>query len=1157
MAGFSFDEAVSKLRATPRGKEASMYGPLRDLFIHVLGYPASDVDIDTTGEGGRPDVTVRAPSGLLDGKGRVAKIDWIVVEAKDERGCFANAASRESIFEKKAKYVGSHTAYFVMVEPDAWVVRPVAGMVLSAEGDQVIELDGLTETVFRERLHALQAQMGGISIQLERFRAGDLSMIGIEKLDAPDPNSSKTVQNRIRLSRKRFFQQVRDATSHLQQAVAVALKRCGPELERYRQAGHAFGQEFGECAPKFDGHTLWISASPEGPDASRRHDREASRLRREFAKAPHLARLALQGLPDFQARTGVEDNKLTELFAIETANLILARVLLLRFFEDHGFFEETRYVCNGGVEAFQKTRTYFKSSYAKLLEHAYQAGSRLYASAFDETELDWIFGVNDETLSSAIEWTLFRFARYDFTTVKGDILTGIYDRFMDRAQRKKLGEFYTPPSIARYMIKRLGITRDSRVLDPACGSGTFLIESYREMVGRDVDRGAAEYADVLETLDRIAGNDLNTFSAVLAQIQLLWQLLGLKNDIDREGFPDVLVTAKVNSLVERDHWTVLDRFAEIDRADYDAVIGNPPYVRAERSAQALDRRSQLEFERGRLGFAGVSPKINAFALFLYRALDRWCKPASEGVAAGRVAFVLPVTLFDGNEFADLRRLFMLGQRWTIVEVIDLEVIYKKVFDADVLPAIFIAENRPARSEDMVSIRFADHSCVHHREGDALAEFNFDALALQSIPYADLFSPDGRILTRLTPTRLAVLRKLWAQPTLEVAAKAYWVRKQGSRIVEWVDHDPGNAEKWELRRMVAGGIAFRGSRVEKTDGHDVYKGENIVAAELQGEPAMASVALGAADDRSLWAYESLLPERGYALAQVAHSPNACSFNSKKQAFTNTATLFFPREDLAGVPFDLLLLSNVYVWFHALAARMGILRQLRSHIYPTNLKFLPWSEGLVEQAARLEALRQPLKEACAARMHSEAALKVALAELNLLTLKQRLLKDPEARASWGDNFDLPDYEVAIGEVSIKETDDGWAVNLSPDLYDWLEVSNEDFALGMKVALGQQRGMSLSKSELLNLAIPCGDADVARWEKTVEAHGEAQLTAQMQARLAELDGIVGSALGLSEGDLVEIRRDLMVDPFLQGVRPRYPGTVTRKQGFRTGLDAEDRYE
>lgn len=40
-------------------------------------------------------------------------------------------------------------------------------------------------------------------------------------------------------------------------------------------------------------------------------------------------------------------------------------------------------------------------------------------------------------------------------------------------------------------------------------------------------------------------------------------------------------------------------------------------------------------------------------------------------------------------------------------------------------------------------------------------------------------------------------------------------------------------------------------------------------------------------------------------------------------------------------------------------MGVLRTLRSPIYPTNLKFLPWSEALDEQAERLEALRQPTR------------------------------------------------------------------------------------------------------------------------------------------------------------------------------------------------------
>ena len=234
-----------------------------------------------------------------------------------------------------------------------------------------------------------------------------------------------------------------------------------------------------------------------------------------------MARLALDGLPAFQARTGVAPEKLFSLFAIETANLILMRVLLLRFFEDHGFFGPRRYVCNGGIHAFQKMREYFNASYTRLLEQAYKDASTLYAAAFDETELDWVFGSADAELSRAIEWTLFEFSRYDFRTIKGDILTGIYDRFMDRDKRKEMGEFYTPPSIARYIVQRLGIQRGDRIFDPACGSGTFLIEAYREVAGRDVDRGAADFEDVAAALEKICGNDLNTFSSVLAQIQNL------------------------------------------------------------------------------------------------------------------------------------------------------------------------------------------------------------------------------------------------------------------------------------------------------------------------------------------------------------------------------------------------------------------------------------------------------------------------------------------------------------------------------------------------------------------------------------------------------------------------------------------------------------
>ncbi len=1159
---FSYDATIEKLRQTPAGREASMYGPLRDLFVHVLGYPATDINIDTAGEMGRPDLTVEAPSGFVDAMGREAKIGWIVVEAKDERGCFTNVITREKIFAEKAKYIGVHTAFFVMVEPEVWVIRSVAGGLLAADADIVISLSGCSEHELRERAWPLSCALAGVSRELARFRDGDVTLIGVEKLSVPGVHLDSlppAQRNRLRLTRKRFFDQVRDATRHLQDAVTGALARIQPDIMAFQKDAADFWHQFERPAENgFDARTLTLQGRPMGPDASRHHDRDAARLRRKFAKSPTIARLAIQGLPEFQRRTGADDDKVQTLFAIETANLILARILLLRFFEDHGFFGKIRYVCNGGIAAFQNMKNYFQASYASLLEKAYAEGSRLYASAFDQTELDWIFGPSDAPLSSAIEWTMFRFARFDFATIKGDILTGIYDRFMDRDQRKRMGEFFTPPSIARYMVNRLGVDRHCRVLDPACGSGTFLLEGYRRMVGYDVERGAAEYQDVLAAMAHIAGNDLNTFSSVLTQIQLLWQILSFKEDMERDGFPDILVSAKANSLVSKDCLRAMERFGEIDVPEYDAVIGNPPYVRAERSDQDLDPASRRDFEGGRAGFHGISSKMNVYGLFLYRALDRWCKPASaDGMGAGKVAFVLPISLFDSHDMRELRDLFQVGGRWTIREIVDMELIWKKVFDAKALPAIFIAENRPATTNDVVSIRFADYSCVRAASSmDAVDEFAIEDLPESMVPYPDIFSADGRILTRLTPKRLRIVHKLLENATLGEAAKPYWVRKDGSRIVEWRDHLPNDALRWELRSFCSGGLAFRGSKNQHAQGINVYKGENIIATELQGEAALDHADVANVDDPGPWKYADILPNVGYALAGVAHCANAVKFDPRMIAFTNTVTLFFPRDDLIHVPFDLLMLSNVYVWYYALVARMGILDTQRSHIYPSNFAMLPWNEAFVDAADELENMRERVVQACRNRIDAEQSLRTALSGLNLPTLKQRVQANASAKLSWSDGFSEKDYEVEIGAPVVLDQEDGYLVNLANGLLDWVFCNQQDITWGLATALRQKKGRSLNKSDLFNLPIPLTDIELEQWNAVVIHYQEDVLEQEMLSALNALDQVVGQCLGLAPADIAEIQRDLREDPFLKGIRPRYPGTITRKQGFRSSLGSSERY-
>ena len=416
----------------------------------------------------------------------------------------------------------------------------------------------------------------------------------------------------------------------------------------------AFKEKYTEA--HFDPYRLIASAKQPSYELAMNYGGDVARLNRKLKKAGSIARLALDGPPEFRGRANAKDEKQAlEMFATETANLILARILLIRFFEDHGFFGKNRFLCNGGVEAFQKLREKFTFGYTRLLKMAYEKAQALYAAAFDETELDWVFATNDPNLSNAIEWAMYQLSRYDFTTVKGDILTGVYDRFLDREQRKKFGEYYTPPSIARYIVDRLELEPEDRFMDPACGSGTFLIERYQQVVGEDVDKGLANYFEVVVALERLAGNDLNTFSAILAQIQILWHVLSFRDDlIEADEFPDIAISDKANNIVRPGvEFALHGRFVELDRREYGGVGGNPPYVRPERSG-AIDDSTREYFESNFERWPGISAEANLYALFIYRALDSWCRPPNKWLAKwvllSRWQFAVPtrMAIFAGS-----------------------------------------------------------------------------------------------------------------------------------------------------------------------------------------------------------------------------------------------------------------------------------------------------------------------------------------------------------------------------------------------------------------------------------------------------------------------------------------------------------------------------
>ena len=111
-----------------------------------------------------------------------------------------------------------------------------------------------------------------------------------------------------------------------------------------------------------------------------------------------------------------------------------------------------------------------------------------------------------------------RIARFDWTDAPPDIAAILYETVIPPDERRRLGEYYTPDWLARTMVREL-VTDPlkQRVLDPACGSGTFIVEAVNHFMEHAEREGLAgeELFDRLH--DAVTGIDVHPVAVHLAR----------------------------------------------------------------------------------------------------------------------------------------------------------------------------------------------------------------------------------------------------------------------------------------------------------------------------------------------------------------------------------------------------------------------------------------------------------------------------------------------------------------------------------------------------------------------------------------------------------------------------------------------------------------
>jgi type I restriction-modification system DNA methylase subunit len=282
---------------------------------------------------------------------------------------------------------------------------------------------------------------------------------------------------------------------------------------------------------------------------------------------------------------------------------IILRSLFLLYLEDRGATDEKFYskIRDGAKSYFDilEDDNAAYCLYRELEEHfngnvfTVEKGESISCAQLQQIKKCFISG-NDGTLQTELfeDWKLF-----DFSIIQIELLSEIYENFLfetDPELKKKTGTYYTPPTLVEFMLnEKLPISKNEKdynikILDPACGSGIFLVESYKRLVKRYENHHNEKLTDfsILKRLltDNIFGIELHSqaikvaaFSLYLALVdnldpKTLWQNKKLPNLINNPD--DKSLKEQGGNLFCRD--TILQN-QEIEKIKFDLVVGNPPF----------------------------------------------------------------------------------------------------------------------------------------------------------------------------------------------------------------------------------------------------------------------------------------------------------------------------------------------------------------------------------------------------------------------------------------------------------------------------------------------------------------------------------------------------------------------------------------------------
>ena len=470
------------------------------------------------------------------------------------------------------------------------------------------------------------------------------------------------------------------------------------------------------------------------------------------------------------------------------------RIVFLRICEDRG------------IEEYGRLQTQLNGTnvYKRLVQLFSQADDRYNSGLFhfqrekerheEPDKLTPNISIDDKPLKDIINRLYYPESPYEFSVLSADILGQVYEQFLGKVirltaghqakveekpeVRKAGGVYYTPKYIVDYIVKNTvgKLVEDKKpkeveklkILDPACGSGSFLLGAYQYLldwhlkwyIDNEPDKWAktkqpsiyqgpspdpntpnwnlttSEKKRIL--LNNIYGVDIDSQAVEVTKLSLLLKVLEGENNqtlanqlrmFHERALPDLGDNIKCgNSLIGPDFYqqqTLLDdeeryrvnvfdwekEFPEIMKAGgFSAVIGNPPYIRIQRIAHEEADYVYLRYE-------SPTSKIDLSLVFLEKGLRLLNRQ-------GLAGFICTSQWLTTDYGKKLRKMLRDGRLHSIVDFGSLPVFSS----ASTYPAIFILGPTPVSSIAVKKITSAEKLSLYGIEHSSQNDIDIRTLS---------------------------------------------------------------------------------------------------------------------------------------------------------------------------------------------------------------------------------------------------------------------------------------------------------------------------------------------------------------------------------------------------------------------------------------------